>query len=121
MKGNLSPEDIVAEFRRRRAAAWHGLRGWFAALVIGFTAAYAVGDLSSGAPWYRWAAGLACFVLVVACIAQITIVGRRLYRCPACEYVPLSWSTQFGFPLFAFRKMVDLNPATCGNCGVRLR
>jgi hypothetical protein len=120
MKAELSPEEVIAEFQRRRRTTLHALRGSIAVHVGGWVVAWANGNGGPGDPWYRWAIGLAALAMIGGSLLRIIRVGGKLWRCPVCEQVPMSWNGSLGPTSFGARKMVELNPDTCGNCGSQL-
>src|SRR5262249_20787611 len=121
MEDQISPDQVVEEFGRRRRATWLAVRPWVATLLLACVAMRFAGDVGPESPWYLWVVDLASFAVLDVSLAQITRQGGRIYRCPACEQVPRSWSVRVGPLSLGARRMVDLAPTTCGNCHARLR
>jgi len=119
--GETELKDVSTEFQRRRTATWRGVRAWVGVLVAGFTVAVSIGDLGPGDPLTLWLPATAAFAAIMIAMFRIIRIGGRIYRCPSCDEVPMSWSGMLGPGAIGARKMVELNPDTCGSCGARLR
>lgn len=113
--------DVSAEFQLRRAATWRGIRAWVGVVAVAVAAGALVGDLGSNDPLSTWIPGLVAFAAIMFAMFRIIRIAGNSYRCPSCGEVPMSWSGMLGPGSIGARKMVELNPDTCGNCGARLR
>jgi hypothetical protein len=111
----LSEQEVVAEFRRRRARAGEKLQSW----VIFTVFAFFLGILGViGLAIARIDPGLLVVLMVVLMIPAgtgIVVINlglRRSYTCPACNRIPFTGGTSGG---------VLLDPEACPHCGVRLK
>jgi hypothetical protein len=130
----------VNAWRRQRRSTWVAIRLWLLVLlagIIGFFIPFWLNrehvhkqelgnrtryTLSTNDETEReFTLGLVSLVITgVAGIAIIFAVQRH-YRCPKCDEIPMGTWANFGPSSFGVNRGLALFPATCPNCGARLR
>jgi hypothetical protein len=110
-------ELTIAEFKRRRTATWRATRWWL--LVLAATGGYFVYGAKRD-PRDFSIAMIVTFALMMMSTLAIIFAVNRLYKCPACEKVPMANWTSFGVGSISFNRGVELRPTVCGHCGARL-
>jgi DNA-directed RNA polymerase subunit RPC12/RpoP len=108
----LSPQQIVAEFQRRRRVAFR-IRNWTAAIGFGgvFAGVLLVRTLTGNpSPWIFAPVVLALVIAVCG-----SIYAPHLYRCPRCgRRVRVPDTTDPGY-------IMPKDPTSCPRCGVILK
>ena len=130
----------VNAWRKRRRAAWVAIRFWLIALLVGMIGFYIpfwlnrehvhVQDLDSRTRYTlstndetegQFILGLVSLVVAGGALMAIIFAVRRHYRCPKCNEIPMSTWVRSGPGSFGMHRDLALFPATCPNCGARLR
>lgn len=102
--------DVVTKFQERRRKLFRYAVYPIVGTAIGFTAAYLFAE--SDGNWMSWAGfGFAAAVASIAVLVGLVLV---IYRCPACNRVPMDYAPDG-------EKGVVLNPDYCPNCMARLK
>lgn len=105
----LSPEQIIAEFQRRRRVAFR-VRNWTAGIGV-FGGVLLVRTLPGNPP--LWIFSPVVLALVIAVVGSF--YAPHLYRCPRCaRRVQVPDRTDSGFVLLR-------DPASCPHCGAILK
>jgi hypothetical protein len=106
----LSPDQIIAEFQRRRRLTFR-IRNWTAGIGFG---GILFGVLLKDAAWKPfWIISPFVLSLVIAVFGALYV--RHLYRCPRCALrVQVPDTTDSGYVLLK-------DPASCPHCGVILK
>ena len=108
----LSPEEIIAEFQRRRRLTFK-IRSWTWGLGFGSICAgiLLVNTLHGTAP--VWITSPIVLAMVIAVF--LAFYAPHLYRCPRCaRRVQVPDTTDSGYVLIN-------DPASCPHCGVILK
>lgn len=106
----MSPNNLTSEFRSRRRATSRVIRPWVfvaATAIAGLLVALEFGHLLEEV--WRLYLIYGSFLVVVVAFIRINLAVSRLYRCPACDRVPIGSDG------------VILNPDACPRCGARLK
>jgi hypothetical protein len=130
----------VNAWRKRRRATWLGVRFWLIPLVFGMIGFYIPFWLNrehvhkqelgsrtrytlstNGETAGQFTLGFVSFIVAGGALVAIIFAVRRHYRCPKCDEMPMNTSIKFGPSSFGVNRGVALFPATCPNCGARLR
>lgn len=106
----MSQDEIVSEFQRRRQETWRIIRPW---VVVAVTVLIAIAGLfatdSLFDELWKLIVLYGGFMVLLVAVARSALVVSKLYRCPACDASPRN------------RGQVLLDPDACPDCGVRLR
>lgn len=106
----MNDSECIQEFQRRRRMYFRiGMPGILVA-VCGFAAFYLRGDIPC-ADSQKALMGNLIFAAIIAGIVWWTVVTYLIYRCPACNSVPMA----------ELSKGVMLDPLVCPKCGRRLK
>jgi hypothetical protein len=105
----LASNDSVSEFQSRRLETWRIIRPWIFVTAAAFFVFAVVVEFYDRFP-ELWRLNLIFggFLVAAVSIIRINLTINKLYRCPACNSVPMG------------RKGVFVNPDTCPQCWTRL-
>ena len=104
--------DTIAEFQARRTEVWRRVRPSIIAMLVSFGVLFVFCDSVLPEPTRRFWLCFLAMLVVAGAIVHITVVWKRLYRCPACETPIMNPMSRGGD--------VPLNPRSCPNCGAQL-
>lgn len=106
----MSQDEIVSEFQRRRQETWRIIRPW---VVVAVTVLIAIAGLfatdSLFDELWKLIVLYGGFMVLLVAVARSALVVSKLYRSPACDASPRN------------RGQVLLDPDACPAYGVRLR
>jgi hypothetical protein len=108
----LAANDVAAEFQARRRKTWRLIRPWVFVTATGFVVFFLVFEFTRVFD-QLWTMNLifGSFLVLLLSIARIALMVNKLYRCPACNNVPMGRG----------RNGVLLDPDACPKCEARLK
>ena len=106
----LSEDEVIEEFQRRRGKYLRKSIPSFVLIVLGFAGAALEGRLSVPDP-DRF--GIAFLATGIGITWWSFLTFRGGYRCPSCDSVPIG-------SMVGGRWGVQMNPSVCHECGKRL-
>jgi hypothetical protein len=108
----LAANEVVSAFQSRRRETWRIIRPWVFLTAAGFVVFFVVFEFP-GLFDELWKLNLifGSFLVLLLSIARISLTVNKLYRCPACNTVPMGRG----------HDGVLLDPDVCPKCGARLK